>query len=349
MRPIADLVPLFVREFELCRVCSGEVVAVLTEPDTRPEYAVAALAAARVLGADAFEMSVSGMGQDAPTEVKGMGMGVPALTKPSRLLTAVKESLLRCDFIVDLIPDLVLHIPVREDLLAGGKRILTVVEAPDLLERLFPSPQIKERALALRRRVVTATRLHLASAAGTDLLYELTPDTGTVQYGFADEPGRWDHWPSALVSSYPVDGAANGTVVIEQGDVLFPFKRYVDTPITCRVEAGYVREIRGGLEARLMRDFLEAWNDPEVFALSHIGFGMHPRAQWTSLEFYERGELFGMDARSYPGGFIFSTGPNRYSGRWVEAHLDLCLHNVTAVLDDALVLDAGRLVEAACR
>ena len=51
-----DLVPLFVREFQLCNVQPGEVVAVLSEPRTRPGYAEAATSAAGVLGAEVFEL-----------------------------------------------------------------------------------------------------------------------------------------------------------------------------------------------------------------------------------------------------------------------------------------------------
>jgi hypothetical protein len=38
MESVADLVPMFQREFELCAVREGELVILLTEPRTRPEY-----------------------------------------------------------------------------------------------------------------------------------------------------------------------------------------------------------------------------------------------------------------------------------------------------------------------
>lgn len=344
MQLTADLAPLFKREFELCKVKEGEVVAVLTESKTRPEYVTAATTAAQMLGAQVFEISVPGMGMEAPTVVKAMAMGVPALSQPSPLLDAVKESLLRTDFIVDLISDTILHIPVREELLEADKRILTVIEPPEALERLFPSPEIKESVLAIRSRLARAETLRLTSPSGTDLRYTLIPGSGISQYGYADEPGHWDHWPSALVSSYPAEGQVDGTLVVSAGDIIFPFKAYAHSPVTLRIEGGYVREIEGGVEADLIRDYLENWNEPEVYAVSHMGIGMHPRAQWTALAFHNRDEIFGMDARSMLGGFIFSTGPNRYIGSWVEAHLDIPLRGTTVELDGETVIRDGKLV-----
>ena len=73
---------------------------------------------------------------------------------------------------------------------------------------------------------------------------------------------------------------------------------------------------------------------------------MHPAAQWNALSFYDRRETMGMDARCFRGGFLCSTGPNRCTGRYVDAHLDIPMRGCTVTLDDQVVLDAGRLVGA---
>src|SRR2546428_633263 len=103
-----DLIPLFYREFELCKVQEGEVVAVLTEPRTRPGYAEAATSAAAAHGADVFELKVPSLGWSVPTTVKGIVASVPALAQDSPRLDAIREALLRASFVVDLIPDTIL-------------------------------------------------------------------------------------------------------------------------------------------------------------------------------------------------------------------------------------------------
>ena len=344
MEPVADLVPMFRREFELCAVRKGELVILLTEPRTRPEYIGAAGGAALALGADMFEISVRSQGwKGTPFAGRG-GMSVPALTYPTRLLDVVRDTLSRADFVVDLIPDTIIHRPLRDELKEAGARILTVCEPPDALERMAPSPAITAEVIALRDRLAPASELHVSSAAGTDLTFDLVGTRANGQKGYADEAGMWDHWPSALVTGYPVDDAARGTLVLSPGDIVLPFNRYVETPVTMRIEAGFVKEIEGGLDADFVRDYLEGFDDREVYRTSHIGFGMHPAAQWNGLSFYDMRETMGMDARCFRGGFLFSTGPNRFTGRYVDAHLDIPMRGCTVTLDGEIVLNAGELV-----
>jgi 2,5-dihydroxypyridine 5,6-dioxygenase len=341
-----ELTGMFRRAFELSKVTQGEVVGVLTEPKTRPEYTTAAIGAAATLGAHVFEISVPALGWKAPTIVAGMGTGVPALGSDSALAEPIAEALRRTDFVVDLTLEAIIHVPLREVLREAGCRILSINEPAEALERMFPTPEIKQAVLRLRDVVLAARTLEITSGAGTDMHYELSgefPIPG--QWGCADEPGRWDHWPSALVSSYPVDGTARGTLVIDAGDLLFPHKRYVESPVTLEIDGGYVRSVSGGLDAELIRGYLDSWHDPEVYATSHVAFGAHPAAQWSALGFYEKDGTHGMDARCMAGGVVFSTGPNRWAGRWVEAHIDVPMRACTVKLDGTPLIEEGRFVD----
>jgi 2,5-dihydroxypyridine 5,6-dioxygenase len=343
----ADLTPLFKREFELCNVVEGELVGILSDPTTRPAYVDAAVGAAQALGAQVFHVAVPSLGWDAPTPVKGMGASVPALAQQSPLLDAVTAALEQAAFVVDLVHETIIHVPLRGVLRAAGSRILTIMEPPDVLERMFPPPGIKEEVEALVERLSGASQLRVTSAAGTEITYDLEQTKPFSQYGYSDVPGKWDHWPSALAVCYPTDGTAEGTVVLQPGDILFPFKRYVETPVTLTIEKGYVVGIEGGLDAQLIQGYLDSWEEPEVFAVSHIGFGAHPRAQWSALAFYEKDDVIGMDGRCMKGGFLFSTGPNRETGRLVEAHLDIPMRGCDVFLDDDQVIAAGTMVERA--
>jgi 2,5-dihydroxypyridine 5,6-dioxygenase len=52
----AQLVPLFQRMLERCKVNADETVLVVTDPDTNQEYAAAMFAAARSFGADVMTL-----------------------------------------------------------------------------------------------------------------------------------------------------------------------------------------------------------------------------------------------------------------------------------------------------
>jgi len=342
-----DLVPLFVKQFEMSKVSKGEVVAVLHETQSRKEYVESAEIAASMLGAHVISVSVPGMGWDSPGILRGMFMGIPSITQNNELLEAVKGALSKSDFIVDLISETLLHIPLREELLKENKRIITIVESPDVLERLFPTSEIKERVLKVRNLLEQSKTLHLTSESGTDLYYELIQGSGGKQYGFADKQGHWDNWPSALVSSYPEDGKVEGKLIISPGDMIFPLKRYVTEKITLEIKNGYITSIKGGFDADLMKDFIDKWEDPELYSISHMGFGLHPKAQWNALAIYNREEISGMDARSMEGGFIFSTGPNRHLGKWSEVHFDICMRNMSVSLDKQKVIEQGKFIWSA--
>lgn len=344
MKAAVDLVPMFAREFALCKLREGEVVAVLTEPSTDRAYADAAAAAAATRGASVFELSVPGLGWEIAMPVRGIVASVPALAADSPRLTAIRSALSATDFVVDLIPDSILHVPLRDQLSEAGTRMLTISERPETLERLFPLEEVRTNARAVGDRLRAAASLTVTSPAGTDLRYTFGDSPVAEQYGIADEPGRWDNWPSGLVSHYPGDGSANGTLVLAPGDVLCHTRKYVESTVTMRIEGGYIREISGGLDAALLDDYLRSWDEPEVFAVSHIAFGVHPKAQWSALAHYGPQETQGMDARCFMGNFLFSTGPNRFTGRLVEAHLDIALRGTTVLLDDEPIVADGELL-----
>lgn len=54
-------------------------------------------------------------------------------------------------------------------------------------------------------------------------------------------------------------------------------------------------------------------------------------------------------ARTFPGNFLFSTGPNTQGGgkRSTRGHLDIPMRDCSLALDGELVIDAGKLVDPA--
>jgi 2,5-dihydroxypyridine 5,6-dioxygenase len=92
---------------------------------------------------------------------------------------------------------------------------------------------------------------------------------------------------------------------------------------------------------------MEVFNDPEAYALSHIGWGLQPRARWSTLGLLDREAHIGMDARAYEGNFLFSMGPNNEAGgkRTTACHIDIPLRDCTVRLDDLVVVDKGRVMD----
>lgn len=231
--------------------------------------------------------------------------------------------------------------------MGSGTRILLAIEPPEVLVRMVPTEADRSRVKAAAQRIGRAKEMHVVSGAGTDLRCPLGQFPAISEYGFVDEPGRWDHWPSGFVLTFPDEGGANGRIVIDRGDILLPQKSYAADRIELTVEKGYATKIEGGLDAELLNDYMASFRDPEAYAISHIGWGLQPRARWSTLGLYDREASIGMDARAYEGNFLFSLGPNNEAGgsRTTACHIDIPLRRCTVRLDGEDMVREGKVLD----
>ena len=141
---------------------------------------------------------------------------------------------------------------------------------------------------------------------------------------------------------------ASGRIVLDKGDVLLPMKSYVTEQIVLTVEQGFVSRIEGGVDADMLREYMASFNDPEAYAISHIGWGLQKRAFWSTLGLYDREASIGMDARAVSGNFLFSLGPNNEAGgsRTTACHIDIPMRGCNVFLDELQVVRQGQVVES---
>lgn len=326
----------FVQQFKNCKVTAGEVVAVIAELGQKTEYVEAAVAAARQLGASALVLHASSLSSPMLPPYKADGREVSAL------LAAAGEA----DFVVDCTVGGLIHSDVRTRITGNGKRMLFVAEPNDVLGRLMGDDDLKARVSTAGDTLRVGNQLRVTSEAGTDLTADISGEDLpiTMQWGFVDVPGRWDHWPSGFAACFPKDRTAQGTIVLQPGDALIPWQRYVRDKATLTVEDGYITSITGGADAHLLNDYFESWDDPEVWALSHMGWGLLQEARWSAFDVYDARTLYGQELRSTAGNFMWSTGSNRFAGRETPAHLDIPMRNCTVSVDNTVVVRDGKLV-----
>ncbi|MGE3988310.1 hypothetical protein [Pseudorhodoplanes sp.] len=336
----AKLAMLFQREFEMSAVKGGETIALVSDLGTRREYIQAAFAAADSLGADAYEMCVNSI----PGWTK---VGVPTIGKCKGTLDALSQA----DLIV------IFHVPLfarwLKTVMDKQVRVLMIIDAPDDLEQLMSPPGLKEAMKYAESLYKKAKRVHVTSEAGTDLTWTCGEYPVMTQWGYADEPGHFDHWGAGHIHTFPNEGSAEGTVVIQPGDIIIlPYCRYVTDPIRLELREGHITKIEGGLDAKLMRDWLNdgksSEDDRDPFAASHLGWGMNPQARWYWMALHgSQPERARAAARVFPGNFLFSTGPNSQGGgnRTTRGHYDVPMRDCTVSLDGRTLIDRGRIVD----
>lgn len=339
----ADMVGAWTEVLNLSKLERGHSVTILTSDDTHPQTLNAAMTAASLLGARVARLHLPPVnGEKALSRDKLSYLGETPLTGNPAAIAALKAS----DMVLDLMT--LLFSPEQHEILATGTKILLAAEPPEVLVRMVPSLADRERVKAASKLLRGKGEMVVTSPAGTNFRAPLGEFPVVEEYGFVDEPGRWDHWPSGFLFTFPNEGGANGTIVIDKGDIVLPQKAYVGEPIRLKVESGFVRSIEGGLDAELMREYIESFGDPEAYAISHIGWGLQKRAYWSTLSLYDREETMGMDARAFNGNFLFSLGPNNEAGgsRTTACHLDIPLRGCTVKVDGVEVVKDGRVVES---
>jgi 2,5-dihydroxypyridine 5,6-dioxygenase len=234
-----------------------------------------------------------------------------------------------------------------------GVRVQMIIDAPDDLEQLQSPPGLKEAVLHAHRLYENTRNVRVTSKAGTDLTFTRGEYPVMSQYGMADEPGRFDHWGVGLLHTFPDEGSARGRVIFQPGDiVILPYCRYIADEVGLEISEGHVARIDGGIDAALMRDWLEDGkdhpDDRDPFAVSHLGWGLNPQCRWDAIALYgDAPERSRAAARSFPGNFLFSTGPNSQGGgkRTTRGHYDVPMRGCTIALDGKVVVDEGRIVD----
>jgi len=236
--------------------------------------------------------------------------------------------------------------PEQIEITGSGTRMLLVLEPVEVLSRMFPTERLRRRVEHGEALLKKAKKMRITSAAGTDVVYEFGPYPVMTEYGYTDTPGRWDHWPSGFLFTQARDDGVNGTVVLDRGDVICAFRKYVEEPVTLRIERGAVRAIEGkGLDAALLRNYMASY-DQRAYAISHIGWGLNENAQWHHMAIADSHKELGMDALSYCGNVLFSTGPNTELGGTNDTpcHLDMPLRGCSLRLDETLIVENGSIV-----
>ncbi|MDF2462118.1 MAG: peptidase [Ramlibacter sp.] len=337
------LEPAWVDAFEAvlsrCALRPGDTVAILSESQTRPELPELARMAAARMGCQAFLLVVTTPFEAGPA-VRSTGAST-ALQQIAPVVAALAGSTL----VVDCTVEGLMHAPELPAILKGGARVIYVSnEHPEALARLVPDDSIEPLVREHVRRLRAAKSMRITSVAGTDLTVAMAGATCGGNWGYTTRPGTMTHWPGGLALAFPAAGSVNGTLVLAEGDVNLTFKRYIERPITLRVENDYVTRIEGaGVDAELMRSYIAAWGDKEAYAVSHLGYGLNAAARWDSMALYDKRDFNGTELRAFAGNFLYSTGANEVAGRYTRGHFDLPLRNCTVALDGVTVVEQGKV------
>jgi 2,5-dihydroxypyridine 5,6-dioxygenase len=149
-----------------------------------------------------------------------------------------------------------------------------------------------------------------------------------------------------LVGNPPPEDKANGRLVLNVGDVMFPFGFYCREPVTLDVDGGRIARVGGGLEAKLFQQYLDWAGDKGARVISHVGWGCDPRANWNALNHVVKDGSVGVEIRSAYGCLLIAFGANADLGgkTHTKSHFDLVARGVSYAVDGTTILDRGQFV-----
>lgn len=331
----AELARAFSKQLAMSDLPVNATVALLTDQATNRRSVDAAFSAVKLHGGSVYELQVREGTDD-------RHMQSDPFSAPGLVDLISKADLILCFFVG-------FFSTWEKAARANGARLLMVLDDPEQLVRLQTNSEVKKAVVFASQLLKRTRHAQVVSDAGTDLHWEIDQSLPiSVSYGIADQPGARMQWGQGMVACYPVEGSARGRVVMQPGDVwILPYARMVQSTISLEISEGFVREVEGGIDAFAFKRCLDnaKTNDEDMdpFAISHLGWGMHPGAEWDDiLRFENSAAQLATSMRSYPGNFLFSVGPS--PRRKTRGHIDMPMNHCTVLLDGVVVVDKGRLI-----
>ncbi len=210
------------------------------------------------------------------------------------------------------------------DYLMEGKKTLRGVWTPgitvDMMNRTaaIDYKELQARCVRLDELFKNAVSIHITAPAGTDLIVPVNGRALMFDDGDFSKPGSGGNIPAGEVFISPVVGGSQlkdkegrlleqqcdgcqGKIVYDGSMTFSDGDSILETPITCKVENGFVSDITGGAEARrLLKTILEAELRPFVLEkegklpqgqaaiykknarnIGELGIGLNPAATIT--------------------------------------------------------------------
>lgn len=220
----------------------------------------------------------------------------------------------------------------------AGARIASM---PGFLPQMFAGPmtadyqRIAEDSKKMAGLLTEANAAFITTPADTQLTLNLEGRSGDVDIGLIS-PGRIDNLPAGEAFIAPLEGSAEGKVVVNP-------KGYapLEAPMTIHFKAGEVRDIEGGGEVgEEFRRLLELPTPGRQTArrnLAELGIGTNPKARSVEST---------LEAEKIKGTVHIAIGDSSHIGGAVSAdlHQDFVLWQPDLSLDGRVVIKAGKWV-----
>ncbi|MCL6450155.1 MAG: hypothetical protein K6T75_02545 [Acetobacteraceae bacterium] len=251
---------------------------------------------------------------------------------------AAAEALLGADVLLLITTFSLSHTRARAAATARGARVASMPGFEGFMLGPRGALAVDHRALARSSAawaglLTRAQEARVECPAGTRLTLSLAGREAGSDDGLFTRPGQWGNLPAGEAFVAPVEGSAEGTVVVEAGWAPEPMAGR----LLLEVRGGEVGRIegRGACADRLRALLLDPQAPPGRRNLAELGVGTNPNARRPDSL---------LEAEKIRGTVHVAVGGNAHMGGKVEAdlHYDLVIASASLWLDGRPVMDRGR-------
>ncbi|NLY50779.1 MAG: aminopeptidase [Firmicutes bacterium] len=181
--------------------------------------------------------------------------------------------------------------------------------------------------------LTAGSQVRITSELGTDLTFSIA-DRPCFELAGVFRPGTIGCFPDGEAAMAPVEGTANGTVVVDSS---IHQVGMLKEAVIWRFEQGKVVEISGGQQAAQLKAVLKERGDENSFVLGEFAVGTNPRARHGTTVSEDKKRI---------GSIHLALGDNLTLAGKNEScsHLDGVLGRPSLWVDQKLIIDKGKFV-----
>lgn len=299
----------------------GEKLAIITEPEK--------ISIAEVIAASAVRRNIE------PTICIMLPRETDSQEPPAIVAAAMKAS----DAFLSVVGKSITHTNGVKDALAAGSRGIVLTQFSEDMMIHGGMEADFESIAPLCKKVATAlaggNHIHVTNPAGTDLTFSATGRRGNALYCLV-EPGKFSTAPTIEANTSPIEGTPQGVIV---ADASCPYIGIglLKEPIRLDVEDGFITNISGGYQAKMLSDDLSSKNDPNVYNIAELGIGLNPKCRFIGLMLEDEG-VYGT---AHIG---IGTSVNLGGTLKAACHYDVIMTKPTVEVDGKIILKDGEVM-----
>ena len=225
------------------------------------------------------------------------------------------------------------HTKARREACEAGVRCATLPGIlEDTMQRTLNADynEIAKRSVKLAEIVSGGETARVTTPAGTDITMSIEGRECHADTGLVHNPGDFSNLPAGEAYIAPVEGTANGIIVVD-GAMVGKVKK----PVQIVVKDGYATQITGDKSAEELEKILEPFGQPGR-NVAELGIGTNDKAKIVGSV---------LEDEKVMGTVHIGLGDNKSMGGnvSVQSHLDGILLRPTLWVDDRMIMENGEL------